>query len=614
MEHLDFGVRNSLLYHKDVKTTLELTPGSGANTGAVERLLDSQRVPLSELFDSDPDALRGAAKRVRSISYRARRDIDKGAPGTLCVAWGLATWDTGRQAVPAAPIVLRQASVGRIAGTVEDFDLGVSGPWNLNVTLLRLLEVDFDVDVERAALDELVEELSELGDPEALFERVTKMASDVPRFEISPRVVLAPVSRLAMVVRPNVARSASAPADILHVEAVDIGAVDIGAVDIGAVDIGAVDIGAVDIGAVDVGAVDVGADHVGADHVGADHVGADHVGAVDIGDDHEGAGHIGAVHVGAVDVNSQHPATAVEGVAPPEAPEETADTVELFRSGMLNPKQLAEGSLARRIVETSGPDVIIGDITAALRGDGWPESLVEHADSGLRVRDRTELLQRWHDASPHRPRPTGWDATHFALWGLCAAPPVGNPALRSVAGWGERRHHPILMAWQVVAEHRSQGRRHGRHGRKKIVFKSRRVAVPRGMDEALWGLPVDLLVQWAAWVFRQWPGAPMEFVLPAGSGELVSAWYERARPVVELAVGTWVPFARVDAALGKSAHRWVKQLTSACGGGGAPLATWFENSMAVAGEALALRLGDTGANGPLRGRRAKGRPPVEHAV
>ena len=38
--------------------------------------------------------------------------------------------------------------------TVEDFDLGVSGPWHLNLTLLRLLEVDFGVDVERHALDE----------------------------------------------------------------------------------------------------------------------------------------------------------------------------------------------------------------------------------------------------------------------------------------------------------------------------------------------------------------------------------------------------------------------------------------------------------------------------
>jgi hypothetical protein len=133
------------------------------------------------------------------------------------------------------------------------------------------------------------------------------------------------------------------------------------------------------------------------------------------------------------------------------------------------------------------------------------------------------------------------------------------------------------------------------------------------MDDALWGLPLDLLVEWATWVFRQWPGAPMELILPAGTPELLSAWYERARPVAELAVKTWVPFGQVDEELGRSGQRWVKQLTNACGGGGAPLATWFERSMDVATEAVAVRLGESRVAGPGRGRRAKGRGPVHHA-
>jgi hypothetical protein len=132
------------------------------------------------------------------------------------------------------------------------------------------------------------------------------------------------------------------------------------------------------------------------------------------------------------------------------------------------------------------------------------------------------------------------------------------------------------------------------------------------MDEALWGLPVDLLVEWSAWVFRQWPGAPIELLLPAGTPELLSAWYERARPVVELAVKTWVPFALVDDDLGKAAHRWVKQLTNACGGGGAPLATWFERSRDAATEAVAVRLGDGKVAGTGRSR-TRGRA-TEHAI
>jgi hypothetical protein len=114
-------------------------------------------------------------------------------------------------------------------------------------------------------------------------------------------------------------------------------------------------------------------------------------------------------------------------------------------------------------------------------------------------------------------------------------------------------------------------------------------------------------------VFRQWPGAPIELLLPTGTPELVSAWYERARPVTELAVKTWVPFSGVDDELGRAVNHWVKHLTNACGGGGAPLATWFQNSAAAATEAVALRLGDPHLAGGARGRRTKGRTAVAHA-
>jgi len=530
VEHLDFGVRNTLLYYKDLKqSTLDLSPGSGADPAAVGRLLDSERVSLSEIFPADHEALRRAVKRVRSINYRARRDVDHGSFGTLCVAWGMATWDNGRPATPAAPVVLRQAAVGQHAATGEDFDLTASGPWNLNATLLRLLEVDFEVDVEQDALSDLADELARHGDPQALFERLAKMAADVPGFQVARRVVFAAVPRVAMVVRHEVPLAVeprlgtAAETDTAGAAAATTQSADLG-----------------------------------------------------------------------------------------EAPAD--DTIERLVRAELNPSAPAEGSLERRRIEQFGPDAVIATITAGLRGDSWPESLIEHADSGLRVRDRAELLRRWYDAGSERPRPTGWDATHFALWGLATAPTAGTPAIRSVARWGERRHHPILVAWELVAERRSKGRRRGRHGRMR--FRSQRVSIPKGMDEALWGLPVDLLVEWAAWVFRQWPGAPMELVLPPGTGELVSAWYERARPVAELAVKTWVPFSQVDDALGRSAHRWVKQLTGACSGGGAPLGSWFESSMAVATEAVALRLGDNPVAGTLRGRRGRGRAVAhaEHAI
>ena len=525
-ERFDFGVRNTLLYFKDLKqATLDLSPRSAASPAAVDRLLASHRVSLSELFDTDPDALGDATKRMRAISYRAQRTVDKGAETALGIAWGMATWENGRTSVPAAPIVLREASVARRAGAGEDFYLAVEGGWSLNTALLHLLEVDFGVDVEVGALVDLVEELVGHGHPEALFERVAKIAHDVPGFVIVPRIVLGTVPRAPMLA---------------------------------------------------------------------------------------GRGLVPPVAVPRADVAAEPaPQPGPEPQVEKDETEVLAHTMDLFRSGMLNPGRLPERSPERQILEEFAPDVVISEITTALRGDGWPEAVVEHADSGLRVRDRAELLQRWFDASGQRPRPSGWDATHFALWGLAAAPTAGAPAINSVARWGERRHHPILIAWQLVAQRRNKSAHGGR--RRKLIPGSPRVSIPHGLDQALWGLPVDLLVEWAAWVFRQWPGAPIELLLPTGSPELVSSWYERARPVAELAVKTWIPFAGVDDDLGKSAQRWVKQLTVACGGGGSPLASWFERSTAAATEAVALRLGDPTVTGPLRGRRSKSRAPGAHA-
>lgn len=276
-------------------------------------------------------------------------------------------------------------------------------------------------------------------------------------------------------------------------------------------------------------------------------------------------------------------------------------TLELVRGAMLDPSTVQPGSPEWDLLFGLGPDAVIAEIVAALRADGWPEALVEHADSGLRVRDAGELLQRWYDAGHERARPSQWDATHFGLWGLVAAPTPGSPAIRAVARWEERKQHPILQAWQIVAQRRY--RRRSRWAR-WLPRRRRRVTIPRGIGPGLWGLPVDLFVPWADWVFRQWPGAPIELVLPPGTPEFLTAWYERARPVTELALHTWVPFAAVDDALGRALGRWVRDLAVACDGGGAPMAEWLETSAAAATAAVALRLGDAAAAGhPHRGRR-----------
>src|ERR1700722_9314017 len=89
IEQLDFGVRNTLLYYRDLKATLDLTPGAGADPAVVGRLLGAHPVAVSALSPT-PEPLREATRRARPISSRPRRDLDKGAPGTLCITWGMA--------------------------------------------------------------------------------------------------------------------------------------------------------------------------------------------------------------------------------------------------------------------------------------------------------------------------------------------------------------------------------------------------------------------------------------------------------------------------------------------------------------------------------------------
>jgi hypothetical protein len=284
------GARNVLLYHKDLKQgTLDLSPGSGVIDAAVEALLGSHRVSLSELFAGDPESLRAASRRVRAISVRARRSAQKGAPLTVGVVWGMATWDNRRgSSTPAAPILLRRASLARRGGVGDDFELALHGAWALNPTLFHLLSVEFDIDTRDESWSDLVDDVTECANPDTLFERISKKASDVPRFAITPRVVL--------VTMPQVAVDATSGLAV-HAPAV--------------------------------------------------------------------AGHLDA---------------------------NTTRIVERFRTGMLDPSKFGAETAEGRALRIYGADIVIAQVTSALRADHWPEALVEHADSGLRVRGASDLM------------------------------------------------------------------------------------------------------------------------------------------------------------------------------------------------------------------------------
>lgn len=121
---VDLGGRNTLLYYKDLRQgTLDLTPGAGANDVAVADLLGSRAVRLSTLF-AEQDALTAMARRARTIRAKAQENFEERGLQTLYLTWGMATWTSTRgTARPAAPILLRQASLTARGGVAEDFDL-----------------------------------------------------------------------------------------------------------------------------------------------------------------------------------------------------------------------------------------------------------------------------------------------------------------------------------------------------------------------------------------------------------------------------------------------------------------------------------------------------------
>jgi hypothetical protein len=187
---IDLGGRNTLLYYKDLKQgTLDLSPDSGAEPVALDALLGSRTVRLSEMFN--PEALASSARRARTIRAKAMENFEERGLQTLYLAWAMATWDNPRgTATPAAPVLLRLASLAPRGGAGEDFDLSLPGEWEINPTLLHLLDVDYGVKVEAEELLELLDENVEPPDASAVFERLTKAASSVAGFAINDRLVL----------------------------------------------------------------------------------------------------------------------------------------------------------------------------------------------------------------------------------------------------------------------------------------------------------------------------------------------------------------------------------------------------------------------------------------
>ena len=185
---IDPGARNTLLYYRDLRQgTLDL---DGADPVALGNLLAGRTVRLSALFPGPADRP-AAAKRARTVRAKAQENFEERGLVTLLLAWGMATWQDQRSArAPAAPVLLVPARLAPRGAAEEDFDLALVAEETVNPTLLYKLAVEFDCRIADEDLLEMLDDGGQPPDANRLFDRLAKLAADVPGFQVASRVVL----------------------------------------------------------------------------------------------------------------------------------------------------------------------------------------------------------------------------------------------------------------------------------------------------------------------------------------------------------------------------------------------------------------------------------------
>ena len=142
---IDLSWRNQLLYYKNLRYgTLDF---ADADPAAVATLLAGDEVRLSKLFSRTlfPDR----RVRVRAIANKATEAAEERGIGICHVALGMATWrNASGAATPAAPVLLREATITPTGVAEDDFELTVSGEPVLNPALVHVLAEQFKVTLD----------------------------------------------------------------------------------------------------------------------------------------------------------------------------------------------------------------------------------------------------------------------------------------------------------------------------------------------------------------------------------------------------------------------------------------------------------------------------------
>ena len=185
---IDISARNNpLLYYRHLRAgTLDLGPESSADPTGVSSLINGDRVPLSDLFPDEEHA--DVRRRTRIIRGNAKAYEEERNTHILSLAHGAATWRQDHDGPqPNAPILLAPAQLQPV-GRVSDgrFDLESEDDWQVNPSLLYLLQSNFGIDLSESDFDDPIEPSSF----QTVFKRLQSACSELPGFEIRPLIVL----------------------------------------------------------------------------------------------------------------------------------------------------------------------------------------------------------------------------------------------------------------------------------------------------------------------------------------------------------------------------------------------------------------------------------------
>jgi very-short-patch-repair endonuclease len=188
---IDLGGRNNLLRYRDLTAgTLDLT---NASERALSALLQGKAIKISTLF-RDPEERQRNLRRLRTIANKAKENFEERGLETLSIACGLASWDNQAIAAwePAAPVLLRQASLRALGAAQDDFEFALVDEMEVNPTLLHYLKVNFDCAFDQEKLlDRLDGVIDEPWELEEAYRWIGEQTARVPSFVVEPRIVLA---------------------------------------------------------------------------------------------------------------------------------------------------------------------------------------------------------------------------------------------------------------------------------------------------------------------------------------------------------------------------------------------------------------------------------------